>query len=115
MSELKKCPFCGCTKINLKRETYDSSTVKTVYYLCNQCEAQSEYVDVEDEICLPDSVLETQEKWNTRPLEDALTARIAELEEAGRKLIKDWESRGEGETIDIDQYLAWDILKEMLK
>ena len=55
MSELKPCPFCGSTKI---------CTEKSINLnFCDNCSAESNI-----------------EHWNTRPIEDALTARIAELE-----------------------------------
>jgi len=44
----------------------------------------------------------------------SLRAENAKLREAIRKLIDDWNNRGE-DTTDIDQYLAWMELEEMLK
>jgi len=79
MSELRECPFCGNADISLKREDYDSGTIQTVYYFCHICEAETGYVDIPDEICLPDSILEAKDKWNTRPLEDSLRAENAKL------------------------------------
>ena len=57
MSELKPCPFCGAmpTKLN---SGYTCSTLG--------CALQENTVSAKD--------------WNTRPIEDALNARIAELE-----------------------------------
>ena len=55
MSELIPCPFCGGTKI---------CTEKGINFnYCDNCSAESNI-----------------EHWNTRPIEDALTTRIAELE-----------------------------------
>ena len=55
MSELKRCPFCGGTKICTEKG------INLNY--CDNCSAESNV-----------------EHWNTRPIEDALNARIAELE-----------------------------------
>ena len=55
MSELKPCPFCGGTKICTEKG------INLNY--CDNCSAESNV-----------------EHWNTRPIEDALQARIAELE-----------------------------------
>ena len=55
MSELKPCPFCGGTKICTEKG------INLNY--CDNCSAESNV-----------------EHWNTRPIEDALNKRIAELE-----------------------------------
>ena len=61
MSELKPCPFCGAmpTKLNSR---YTCSTFG--------CALQENTVSAKE--------------WNTRPIEDALNARIAELEAVQR-------------------------------
>ena len=53
--ELRPCPFCGGTKICTEKG------INLNY--CDNCSAESNI-----------------EHWNTRPIEDALNARIAELE-----------------------------------
>ena len=55
MSEMKPCPFCGGTKICTEKG------INLNY--CDNCSAESNV-----------------EHWNTRPIEDALKQRIAELE-----------------------------------
>ena len=55
MNTLKPCPFCGGTKICTEKG------INLNY--CDNCSAESNV-----------------EHWNTRPIEDALQARIAELE-----------------------------------
>ncbi len=55
MSDLKPCPFCGGTKICTEKG------INLNY--CDNCSAESNV-----------------EHWQTRPIEDALNARIAELE-----------------------------------
>lgn len=54
--ELRPCPFCGGTKICTEKG------INLNY--CDNCSAESNV-----------------EHWNNRPIEDALQARIAELEE----------------------------------
>ena len=56
MNTLKPCPFCGGTKICTEKG------INLNY--CDNCSAESNI-----------------EHWNTRPIEDELRARIAELEE----------------------------------
>ena len=53
--ELRPCPFCGGTKICTEKG------INLNY--CDNCSAESNV-----------------EHWNTRPIEDALNKRIAELE-----------------------------------
>ena len=68
MSELKPCPFCGGTKICTEKG------INLNY--CDNCSAESNV-----------------EHWNTRPIEDALNQRIAELEaeiQEYRCLCEDW-------------------------
>ena len=55
MNALKPCPFCGGAKICTEKG------INLNY--CDNCSAESNI-----------------EHWNTRPIEDALNARIAELE-----------------------------------
>ena len=63
MNELKSCPFCGNEPVvegnlvacnNLNCPTYDNYWTDPMIFTCDQ--------------------------WNTRPIEDALQSRIAELE-----------------------------------
>jgi hypothetical protein len=62
MSELKPCPFCG-------RKPYERGG----YVSCHteECLANADYHE---------PAIGSIEDWNTRPIEDALNARIAELE-----------------------------------
>mgnify|MGYP000990102744 CR=1 FL=1 len=71
--ELRPCPFCGGTKICTEKG------INLNY--CDNCSAESNV-----------------EHWNNRPIEDALNARIAELEAERRwipvseRLPDNWES-----------------------
>ena len=59
MSELKKCPFCGCAisyYANIDEVQCDCDAMKPNYFKA--------------------------EHWNTRPIEDALQARIDEMVDA---------------------------------
>jgi len=60
MSELKPCPFCGDMPASMKAELDGKKR-----YGCKNCTPNLWY---------------TPERWNTRPIEDALNARVAELE-----------------------------------
>lgn len=64
MSELKPCPFCGSS--NTALDYYEISCPQELgtIVVCNDCGASAT------------SIVD----WNTRPIEDALNARIAELE-----------------------------------
>jgi len=73
MSEiLRPCPFCGGTKICTEKG------INLNY--CDNCSAESNV-----------------EHWNNRPIEDALNARIAELEEENAALKAKLNA---GETVD---------------
>ena len=61
MNTLKPCPFCGGTKICTEKG------INLNY--CDNCSAESNI-----------------EHWNTRPIEDELRARIAELEAENEKI-----------------------------
>ena len=61
MSELKPCPFCGAMPMG-EDDRYMCSTLG--------CVMQEDTISAKE--------------WNTRPIEDALQARIAELEAAQR-------------------------------
>lgn len=70
--ELKPCPFCGSDDMNV--------TVTDIFHAvwCRDCGA---LVDNDEE--------DVAKLWNTRPIEDALQARIAELEAENKKQ-KEW-------------------------
>ena len=63
MSELKPCPFCGSPAYSYHDNCIDFAGVK--------CDLGG---------CVCADILITENNWNTRPVEDALNARIAELE-----------------------------------
>ena len=63
MSELKPCPFCGSPAYSYHDNCIDFAGVK--------CDLGG---------CVCADILITENNWNNRPIEDALNARIAELE-----------------------------------
>ena len=75
MLVLKNCPFCGSEKelFSMPREMFISNGVsKNVGWscICAHCDAHVWGREQED----------TEATWNTRPIEDALQARIDELQ-----------------------------------
>ena len=69
MSELKPCPFCG------EKATLDYSVLpnrKHWFITCDCCGMMYQYTLSQRKY--------VKDGWNTRPIEDALRARIAELE-----------------------------------
>ena len=73
MSEIKPCPFCGSTDIKLHDEISHA-------VWCQECFAEMPSIDIESAV----------ELWNTRPIEDELRARIAELEADNDQLTARW-------------------------
>ena len=63
MINLKPCPFCGSPAYSYHDNCIDFAGVK--------CDLGG---------CVCADILITENNWNTRPIEDALNARIAELE-----------------------------------
>ena len=76
MSNLKPCPFCG-SKPYL-------SPGETRYYVKHgsTCRLNDSYNDDVVHVCFAKDDVEGYTGWNDRPIEDALKARIAELEAA---------------------------------
>lgn len=78
MSELKPCPFCGGKAFT--STFFDWDDLEYMPIEVNDCDAE---VTCENERCINGWYL-SPKAWNTRPIEDALNARIAELEAAQR-------------------------------
>ena len=99
MSELKACPFCGKEGCFVDKDGNITESGLDV-----ACERTS---------CMPPSSYVPVDSWQSRPLEDALTARIAELEGALKKIayiIQAWENEG-----DFDDDALLKIAQEVLK
>ena len=77
MSELKECPFCGQQPKETKYREFGKNPREYSLYHCLNEGCPSYFTK-------PGSM--TAEDWNTRPIEDALRARISELEEEIRWL-----------------------------
>jgi len=73
MSELKPCPFCG-GEASIE---YDG-LYRWVECLNSKCEASARVFMFINDVGNADYIV--AQNWNTRPIEDALNARIAELE-----------------------------------
>ena len=70
MSELKPCPFCKSNNTTLDYYEISCPQELGTIVVCNDCGASVK------------SIVD----WNTRPIEDALNARIAELEAENERL-----------------------------
>ena len=70
MSEIKPCPFCGSSNTTLDYYEISCPQELGTIVVCNDCGASAK------------SIVD----WNTRPIEDALNARIAELEAENEKI-----------------------------
>lgn len=86
MSELKPCPFCGSEDyyIAVTDNPFSYDTYSTTH--CSKCHATGPFVAesyLEDEPKPTRDYMEAvaKEKWQTRPIEDDLRKRIAELTE----------------------------------
>ena len=79
MSDLKPCPFCGKEPNQATAELGDRPCF---YYECEnpKCHAA--------EMGWHDTEQEARDAWNNRPIEDALQARIAELERKKEQLLE---------------------------
>ena len=71
MDELKPCPFCGSSKSTIEPVFGASFGTPRFCVICSDCGADSQ-VDL--------GLSGATECWNTRPIEDELRARVAELE-----------------------------------
>ena len=78
--ELRPCPFCGSPAYSYHDNCIDFAGVK--------CDLGG---------CVCADILITENNWNNRPIEDALTARIAELEAENAALKAKLNA---GETVD---------------
>ena len=77
--ELRPCPFCGET-VSLDYTEFPNK--KHWYITCDCCGMMYQAVGCQRK--------DTKTDWNTRPIEDALNARIAELEEENDRLQDGW-------------------------
>lgn len=82
--KLKPCPICGSTDLYIGQWTDYSVFGNDTYsgkIECRQCDSRDNSVKVA--VSLPSRLTVTQDlcrTWNHRPLEDALEARVKELE-----------------------------------
>ena len=85
MSELKPCPFCGSADIRTE------PGINLNY--CDKCSAEANI-----------------EHWNTRPIEDAPNARIAELEGFIDRLVEAGDAMSNAQSMWVAEEDKWDAL-----
>ena len=78
MSEIRPCPFCGVVP-TISGDPDSEEYVRG--YCLGFVGCFNEQCPMPQDVVIEPTQKEATAKWNTRPLEDALTARIAELEE----------------------------------
>ncbi len=83
MSELKPCPFCGG-----EASIENDGLYRWVECLNSKCEASARVFMFINDVGNADYIV--AQNWNTRPIEDALNARIAELEAENDRLQDGW-------------------------
>ena len=87
MSELKPCPFCGATAVEVN--TYHGGGY-AAWVTCRSCRVSG---------AVRDTVSDATKAWNHRPLEDRLDG----LKSAARE-IRDIEREGGGSMDRVDEY-----------
>jgi len=100
MDELKACPFCGSSNTTLDYYEISCPQELGTIVVCNDCGASAK------------SIVD----WNTRPIEDALNARIAELE-AERRWIPVSERLPDiedGDSKDYDVVLTYPFRRDVI-
>ena len=87
-NELRPCPFCGCTDnfITVTSNPFSNDIYSTTHCKCYATGPfiAENYLTGEKVPTRESMEDKATERWNTRPIEDALNKRIAELEEAQR-------------------------------
>ena len=97
MINLKPCPFCGSEQ---PQDSKDDGNVPYEFGMSRSCNSCSAAVNL---------------GWNTRPIEDALTARIAELKPIIDKLVEGIDSLTSGFPLEIEYVEAVEIAKDWKK
>jgi Cys-tRNA synthase (O-phospho-L-seryl-tRNA:Cys-tRNA synthase) len=92
MSELKPCPFCGWEFAEHAWNEFGEE-----YRVCDQCGASSGTVD-------------SKWDWQSRPIEDALNTRIAELEGFIGQLIEAGDAMSNAQSMWVAEEDKWDAL-----
>ena len=99
-NELRPCPFCGCTDNFI---TVTSNPFSNDIYSTTHCKCYATGPFIAENYLTGEKVPTREhmeeratERWNTRPIEDDLRKRIAELEGLVERLIEigDWATIG---------------------
>ena len=84
MSEIRPCPFCGVVP-TISGDPDSEEYVRG--YCLGFVGCFNEQCPMPQDVVIEPTQKEATAKWNTRPIEDALTARIAELEAEVSRLL----------------------------
>jgi len=108
MSDLKRCPFCGGSNVNLKYVGNDRTKSRKVIIKCADCRfTRTDAAIRHNHDWLTEVITKA---WNTRPVEDALKAENQQLRDA---IVKAWsvlrvENWREDDYDDVsDDWEAW--------
>jgi hypothetical protein len=105
MSEMKPCPFCGSKALtNIFLDYEDIENLPT-----NVIDDYEPEVTCENERCIYGWWLSPKD-WNTRPIEDALQARIAELKGFIGQLIEAGDAMSNAHSMWVAEEDKWDAL-----
>ena len=107
--ELRPCPFCGGKAITATFLDYDD--LEYMAFEVNDSESIDGEVTCENERCINGWYLSPKD-WNTRPIEDALNNRIAELKLIIDKLVEGIDSLTSGFPLEIEYIEAIEIAKD---
>ena len=103
-NELRPCPFCGCTDnfITVTSNPFSNDIYSTTHCKCYATGPfiAENYLTGEKVPTRESMEDKATERWNTRPIEDDLRKRIAELEEKQRwRVVANGELPEDGEVV----------------
>ena len=92
--ELRPCPFCKSNNTTLDYYEISGPQELGTIVVCNDCGASAK------------SIVD----WNTRPIEDALQSRVAELEAFIDRLVEAGDAMSNAQSMWVAEEDKWDAL-----